>query len=252
MTQDALFSHIEEQHKPHAWGRVLDAGTGDHSLRWLLSIPAEQITAVTVDTQRMSGMQPRFAEMIRPQDRLVLGDWQDESLLGEETFDVVLLDYLIGAIDAFTPFFQDRIIQRLARHAKSRLYIVGLEPFPAHASDPAAQGLIDLARFQDACRLHAGLRPYREYPAVWVERRLHEAGFHVLSIKHFGNVFRAPYLQSQARACRQVLAKLPSLELRTALLAHLEALEATLLSAAQHPQGIRLSSDYVIVAERSE
>jgi hypothetical protein len=81
MTQDALFSYIEEQHSPLRWGRVLDAGTGDHSLRWLLGIPAEEITAVTVDTQRMSGMQPRFSERLRSQDRLVLGDWQDESLL---------------------------------------------------------------------------------------------------------------------------------------------------------------------------
>lgn len=250
MTQDALFSYIEEQHSPLPWGRVLDAGTGDHSLRWLLGIPAEQITAVTVDTLRMSGMQPRFSGLLRSQDRLVLGDWQDESLLGQEAFDVVLLDYLIGAIDAFTPFFQDRILQRLARHVKDRLYVVGLEPFPSNSLDPAAQGLIDLARFQDACRLHAGLRPYREYPAAWVERRLHEAGFRVLSTKHFGNVFRASYLQSQARACRQVLATLPSLQLRTALLTHLESLESGLLSAAQSPQGIRLSSDYVIIAEK--
>ena len=48
---DALFQQIETWYnKP--FGSVLDAGTGEHSLQWLLSNQTQSITAITGDPYR--------------------------------------------------------------------------------------------------------------------------------------------------------------------------------------------------------
>jgi hypothetical protein len=41
-----------------------------------------------------------------PQGRVVLGNWDDSALLEGDQYDVVLADYLIGAMDGFSPFKQ--------------------------------------------------------------------------------------------------------------------------------------------------
>jgi hypothetical protein len=53
---DSLFQWFERFHGPK-WGEVLDAGTGDHSLGWLQSLSPRSLTAVTVETWRMEGLQ---------------------------------------------------------------------------------------------------------------------------------------------------------------------------------------------------
>ena len=51
---------------------------------------------------------------------------------------MILADYLIGAMDGFSPFKQDLIFGRLAQHLapKGVLYIIGLEPIPYSADGP--------------------------------------------------------------------------------------------------------------------
>lgn len=248
-TQDTLFLHIEKQHFPRRWGRVLDAGTGDHSLRWIRSLPTTGWTAVTIDSTRIVRMLPALQPYKRPTDQLIHGDWTDPSLLEGEEFDVVLVDYLIGAIDAFTPFFQDQILERLRPHTKGRLYLIGLEPFPLEADEPAHQAVLALAQTKDACRLLAHKRPYREYPSSWVERRLEEAGFRVKHTKHFPNILRTRYVQSQVGACRRLLDELPKDDLHAALTARVDRIEATLMPHASSSLGIRFGADYVITAQ---
>jgi len=63
-TRDPLFRRIEEVHAQHAkpYGRILDAGTGGHSLKWLATLPkgaVETITAVTADLSAGEGEGPR-------------------------------------------------------------------------------------------------------------------------------------------------------------------------------------------------
>ena len=43
----------------------------------------------------------------RKQDRIIVANWGDPTLLAGETFDTVLADYLIGAIEGFAPYFQE-------------------------------------------------------------------------------------------------------------------------------------------------
>lgn len=159
---DALFEWVEQQELEHQqkrgakpWGRVLDSGTGRHSLSWLLSVaerqkisdaPLHTIVAVTGEQTLADSLTESYAveaEKTQTSVRVVAGNWVDHSFLQEESepFDVIiagtttaccthqrigclsvcewLLDYLIGSIDGFAPFFQVR--QRCARLGRLQL-----------------------------------------------------------------------------------------------------------------------------------
>lgn len=50
---------------------------------------------------------------MRPQDEVLVGNWMDDEFcanLGK--FDTILADYLIGAVDGFSPYAQDVILKR--------------------------------------------------------------------------------------------------------------------------------------------
>jgi hypothetical protein len=75
---------IEEWHSGLPWGRVLDAGTGLHSLRWITSLDTEGWTAVTAETSILSdigGITPRES------DHVASGNWLDETFLQGELYD---------------------------------------------------------------------------------------------------------------------------------------------------------------------
>src|SRR3982751_1667463 len=96
---DALFAEIVRLQGNTPWGSVLDAGTGRHSLSFVKSLPTSRWTAVTA--------RPAPAlETERAQDRIVVGNWTDTALLDGESFDTVLVDYVVGALDGFAPYFQ--------------------------------------------------------------------------------------------------------------------------------------------------
>ena len=81
-SDDALFSTIERFHGSRAWGRVLDAGTGVHSLEWIRSLDTRGWTAVTGALARQNALESRLGpDGIRDTDRIVTGNWTDETLL---------------------------------------------------------------------------------------------------------------------------------------------------------------------------
>ena len=150
-SQDLLFSGIERFHGEAPWGRVLDAGTGAHSLSWLCTLESESLTLVT-------GAAPRARRLeggLRAQDRALAGNWQDPTLLFEERFDVVLADYLLGAIEGFAPYFQGQLFKRLLPHVAGVLYLVGKEPLPDQAPTEGGQAILEIERLRDACILLA-------------------------------------------------------------------------------------------------
>lgn len=254
MASDPLFSHIEQMQQTQledteSWGEILDAGTGWASLNWVLTLPTKAWTAVTVDSRRTSKMLPALQGSIRECDRLLLGDWQEPTLLEGEVFDVVLLDYLIGAIDAFTPYFQEQMFKRIKPHVGGRLYLIGLEPVLSPPKERDKRLLFELDSLKDACRIHANLRPYREFPAEWIVSRCEEAGFRVVEVKHFPRTLREKYVTSRATACRQLLPDVSDLVLREGLSRRINSLEETLMPYAKSTSGIRLSSNYVLTAE---
>ena len=56
MTTDRLFTSVERLQGTTPWGRVLDAGTGEHSLRWLSERPTEALAAVTASEGMARGL----------------------------------------------------------------------------------------------------------------------------------------------------------------------------------------------------
>mmetsp|Transcript_8443 Transcript_8443/g.24374 ORF Transcript_8443/g.24374 Transcript_8443/m.24374 type:complete len:203 (+) Transcript_8443:522-1130(+) len=136
---------------------------------------------------------------MREQDKVVIGNWDDETFLEGEVYDVILADYLIGAMDGFSPYTQDLIFERLKRHLAPDgvIYIVGLEPIPDTA-EGAADVICEVRRLRDAMILLAGHRCYREYPLTWIYRQCRRAGFEVLESTTF------PILYSRASITRQL------------------------------------------------
>ena len=49
----------------------------------------------------------------------MVGNWRDAAFMGGRTFDTVLADYLIGAADHFSPYFQDELLAKLLRAVPS-------------------------------------------------------------------------------------------------------------------------------------
>ena len=191
---------------------------------------------------------PQFAENMklendfreREDDEIVVGNWRDRDLLAGQKYDTVLADYLIGAVDGFSPYFQDQVFERLAEHMNlgGRLYVVGMQPVPFSAGGGAADVVCEVTRLRDACILLAGHRPYREYPVDWIHRHLQKAGFEVESTKQL------PILHSEVTIGRQLAVaerKLPyfeDVELRASMAAHIEKLRAKVSkvrSTSPHP-----------------
>lgn len=249
MSGDSLFSHIERLHGSRPWGAVLDAGTGSHSLAWVSRLSSERWTAVTGEGWRLEGLQQELGGVMRPVDRLLVGNWSDPLLLHGEVFDTVLADYLVGAIDRFAPYHQYRFFARLRPLVGGRLYVVGLEPqAPGPGESPAERIVLEIVRLRDAAILLAGDRPHREYPLEWVLASLEESGFRVDDATVFPIIYRERFIEEQLDVCRKKTQRLRDPALAKALLAHVEDVRARALEECRLGEGLRVGSDYVIAA----
>ena len=225
---DALFGSIERFQGQRPWGRVLDAGTGAHSLSWCRGLGATELVAVTGSPAR------------REELDCVLGNWTDETLLAGERFDTVLADYLVGAIDGFAPYFQGRLFGRLRRHVAGRLYVVGMEPL-----EDVDNAATRVARLRDACILLAGHRCYREYPRAWVLRSLEASGYRVVDSWAIPILYRERWVNGQLDVALRKLPWFKDAGLAAAMRHEIERLRSE--SLAQMP--LSFGEDYVVVAE---
>ena len=251
MAGDTLFDTIERFHGAHPWGDVLDAGTGDHSLAWLCGLPTRRWTAITGDDRRRDRMRDGFRARTRHADRILSGNWTDPALLAGEQFDVVLADYLLGAIDGFAPYFQDRLFSRLRPHLRpgGRLYVVGLAPYPDHADTPGGRLILEIARLRDACILLAGHRCYREYPLDWVLRALDSAGFTVQDAVSVDIIYGPRFINGQLDVCLRKLPYFQDAALAERMKAHIEDTRARALRLQETLSGgIHFGQDYVVSA----
>lgn len=245
-----LYKEVARMHAPLTWGSVLDAGTGTHSMRWLLEQDTTRWTAITGATGMASSMQTLLKGRQREQDRLLVGNWMDPALLAGEHYDTVLADYLLGAIDGFAPFWQDQLFLRLRPLVGKRLYVIGQEPYvPYFPTDTAGRLISTIGRLRDSCLLLAGERPYREYPLDWVLRHLEAAGFRVLDAKHYPIRYQARFINSQLDMCQQRLERLKDRALAAALASHVTQLRREALIQAEQSGGLAHGHDYIVVAE---
>lgn len=249
---DILFSTVEVFNTGRDWGRFLDAGTGVSSLQWIQTLSTTSWTAITADNQMLRSIKAETSIKIRPFDSLVVGNWMDSnfcSTLGK--FDTILADYLIGAVDGFSPFEQDTIIKKLADHLnpQGRLYFIGMNPIPDSAIPPA-DIVTDVRRARDACILLAGHRPYREFPLTWTNRHLEQANFSILNSKSFTIMHSQESIIRQIKVGRNKI-YLMHADLRSGMERYLDDLESVVLTRVSSAAEGRIpcSFDYVISAE---
>jgi hypothetical protein len=258
MSADSLFAEVEAaeaaENKP--WGKVLDAGTGDHSLDWICAL-GDKVTewvAITGDEARGAGMRTRYATRMREQDRILAGNWKDPELLKGEKYDVVLADYLIGAIEGFAPYYQEQTFERLKQHITDdgRLYVIGLEPIPPSASASADDGLkflVELSRCRDACILLAGHQCYREFPHTWIQRQLEQNGFEIVKTTVLTNVYGLANIDRQLNVCRSKLQHFKDQALAKSMETYINDIrERAAKSLASCGGKFRVGGDHCIVA----
>jgi hypothetical protein len=174
-------------------------------------------------------------------------------------YDTILADYLVGAMDGFSPYFQDMIFPRLNQHLKpgGRLYVTGLNPIPHDqitcGNNAAADIICKVTRVRDACILLAGHRCYREYPIEWIERHLEKVpGLKVVESHRFPIMYSHGAIVRQLNVARSKLSLFPSKELAKEMGEVIDDLERQSKEATvRSPNGrIRFGFDYVVIAEK--
>jgi len=254
---DILFGTIERMHGTRLWGRFLDAGTGLHSMKWVQNLQTSSWTAITADNQMKQQIiqDTSVSSRLRPNDHILVGNWMDEhfcSTLGK--YDTILADYLIGAVDGFSPYEQDNIIRKLKQHLlpNGRLYFIGMNPIPDEPTSPACI-ISEIRRARDACILLAGHRPYREFPSSWMQRHIEGTGLHFLEMKSFTILHSEESALRQLRVGRSKLDFILDKNLRDGMDKYLIDLEIRIKNTFRSTSGARipLSFDYVIGTENT-
>jgi hypothetical protein len=257
---DALFGAIEKQQGDRPFGNVLDAGTGMHSLRWIATLGQlgmSKFTAITADKQMQRNVQNEADALgVSEFGAIVIGNWFSDTspLRIDEQYDTILADYLIGAMDGFSPYQQDLMISKLATYLRpgGRLYIVGLQPIPDSAEGDA-DIICRVRRIRDACILLAGHRCYREYPVEWIHRQIEgNPQLKLLNTTKFPILYRHQTILNQLSVGRSKFQYFPSPELGEEMKKVLDDLEHQSLEISQRAERIRLGFDYVITAKRVE
>ena len=254
---DKLFGSIEEQQNGKPFGNVLDAGTGLHSLRWIATLGDKGMTkfsAITADKKMQRNVQREADNLgISQLGKILIGNWFGETPLQlNEQFDTILADYLIGAMDGFSPYQQDLMIPKLVKYLKpgGRLYIVGLQPLPDSAPDEA-NIICKVRQVRDACILLAGHRCYREYPVDWIQRQVEtNPDLELMKTTKFPILYKHQTIVNQINVGRSKFKLFPTPELADEMKKVMDDLEQQSLEATERVGRIRLGFDYIISAER--
>lgn len=225
MSGGTLFSLIEQWQGDAPWGRVLDAGLGVRSMRWLLGLERTGLVAVTGTHPMAARAQRVLRQEMGAEDRIEVGTWADPGFLAGERFDTVLADHLLGAIEGFAPYFQTSLFPRLRTLTGRRLYVTGMDPYVVERpQDESGKLIYEIGRFRDACLILCGQKPYREFPLSWVLTELRRAGFEPTERRRVAVGYEAYFVNSQIDQCRAGLDRLADRALGEALIAHGEAL----------------------------
>lgn len=253
-SSDVLFSSVEQFHTGRPWGRFLDAGTGLHSVKWIQNLPTSSWTAITADDKMRKQIldQQIVAERMRQQDQLLVGNWMDSAFVKDlGTFDTILADYLIGAVEGFSPYEQDAIISKLKKrlNPNGRLYFIGMNPIPDEPAYPT-KIISEVRQARDACILLAGHRCYREFPLPWMIRHIQISGMTVMDTKQYTIMHSEESAIRQIRVAKSKLSYIPHNAMRNGMDKYLTDLECRVKDATKTCGGkIPLSYDYVISAE---
>lgn len=297
---DALFTYIERCQREYGkpFNKLLDAGTGTHSLRWIAALMdnsdglpvddplyVQRYTAITAD-EIMRKAVVKEADQLGMVDKgdIVIGNWfslkeddnnkdtvtmseeelasgnglsngSSSTFLADQKFDTILADYLIGALDGFSPYYQDLLLSRLNRHLNpgGRIYIVGLQPIPDHVDDDA-NIVCKITKVRDACILLAGHRCYREYPVDWVVRHIQKIPqLRVVKISQFPILYSHDTIVRQLNVARSKLPLFPTPGLAKEMETVIQDLEQESYKLTQKSRNgkLKIGFDYVLVIEKA-
>ena len=246
-----LGTHFEEG------GDMLDAGTGFGSLCWLLRRSYDSLTAVTATDEGMYGATP-LREMTRNRNvSVVIGNWRDQEFLSDQTYDIVVADYLFGATERYWAYGADELLGRLLDRVRpgGTLFIVGLEPYELvlDRSDKDDKLILEVEAVGDAAATAAFEPNYRELPERWISERIaRTTQFNVVATEQFPMRLTARSLQRQLVFARDCLVKIEDDGLRAAFEARVRALDKELSVWARKGKSHRRARNYAIVVRRAE
>ena len=238
-----------------SWGTILDAGTGEHSLSFLIALKREALvdrwSAITGDHDRQKRMKTRFGRYMMEGDELIANNWLNPSLLKNQVFDVVLADYLLGSLDGFSPYFQIDLFRRLRPHVGKRLYVVGLEPFPVSTTEVPAGSLhaillVEIARARDSAIRLSGKRPYREFPLETCKKLVERAQFKIEKVAKFETIYSESFVRGQLEVGYRFAQSIDNFSAREGMLKYLDQLDTRISNLKWN---IPFGYDYVIVAK---
>jgi hypothetical protein len=239
-------------------------------------VSLKSFTAITADETMRLRVSQEAKELGIDNSNIIIGNWNEgvtvnnngdveftfkdtlngnnkSALLEGQTFDTILADYLVGAIDGFSPYFQDQIFHRLVHHLApgGRMYIIGLQPIPDRAPGDA-NIFCKITKVRDACILLANHRCYREYPLDWIERHVSRAGMRVVESRTYPIRYTHETMVRQINVGRSKLKLFPSPSMATEMGKVLDDLERESLEVTKRQADgrITLGFDYVIVAEK--
>ena len=246
-----LSRYIETIQGERPWGSLLDAGTGVQSILWIADLQTERWSAITASPSHAQKVRDAIVHRQRAEDKIIVGNWLAPTLLEGEQYDTVIADYLLGAVEGFSPYFQSFLFKRLRPHTGKVLYLKGLEPYVPipRPETEAGQIIWDIGRHRDACVSLGGALPYREYPAQWASHHLQISGFAVRKVKHFNTRHKSKFIHAQIDICAQHLKNLDDHMLAAALTLRGEALRKKALAHIKANGAIEFGQNYVIVAE---
>ncbi|MGD9805514.1 MAG: hypothetical protein AB7E81_20635 [Hyphomicrobiaceae bacterium] len=246
----SLFTVAERIQGDVPWGSILDAGTGIKSVQWISGLRSSRWTAVSADADHLTSVRSAVATSMRPQDRLILGNWYDPALLSGDVYETVIADYVVGAIEGYAPYYQESFFARLRPLIGRRLFVFGVDPYIFGAgNDDTGQAVKQIGRLRDACALLAGVVPYREFPAEWVVDRLQQSGLRLIFADRFPTVYDQHWIRGQVSDCRALIARIPDPALAASLEGNAAALEGRALALCSRLGGLEHGHEYVIVAE---
>jgi SAM-dependent methyltransferase len=244
-----------------AWGNVLDAGAGYGSMCWLLHQEYDTITEVTATESGIygaSGLRQTTASV--PGVDIVVGNWRDLTFMPDTTYDVVVSDYLLGAVEQHWPFGAGAMMDRLLRAVRpgGYLLLVGLEPYEGvlDRSDNIHDRLVlDIEAIGDTAAAIVGEATYRELPEEWVR---HEASvprhggplFQVVASEQFSMRLTRASLMKQVEYAKRTAEKIADRELRVAYQRRIKALQHELHAEWPEDFAHRRARNYAFVIKR--
>ena len=240
-----------------SWGHVLDAGAGLSSMCWLMEQRYTSLTEITATNNgRYGALDLRKAVNNFERVNIVLGNWKQpdfiDRMLNTKLYDVVVADYLLGAIERHWPYGADTMMDRLLRVVKpgGYLLVVGLEPYELllDRNDKQDRLVLDIESIGDAAARLTGVATYRELPEEWIRHQVERQNteYSVVATKQFEMALTKTSLGNQLDYAKTLIKTLKG-TMRQSFSQRIKELERALEGFTVH----RRARNYALVVQRN-